>query len=223
MNILPFREIQNLFLKCLKEANIFDRPDSDGRLFEADDITKDNKRWLAIAAGVNKKEAGDLFFGNKSRAVKAEQPIRFHRTGEISLLFIVRPFDDDISKIHPLTLIMLFTKTIPWLEIRQAYIRASNLPENDKYIFNFRWEWDYDYARENPQEGWLKNWFNELGFNPAHPPSHLHINSNISIQNNPSSIRDGDLADDLRLATGNPNPLAFIISLSSWLKTLKVH
>ncbi|MEW6236094.1 MAG: hypothetical protein AB1656_11965 [Candidatus Omnitrophota bacterium] len=223
MNSLPFKEIQNLFLKCLKEANIFDRPDSDGRLFEAEDITKDNKRWLAVAAGVNKKEASELFFGNKSRAVKAEYPIRFHRSGEIRMLFIVRPFDSDLSKVQPLSLIMPFAKTIPWLEVRQAYLRVSNLPQNDKNIDNIRWEWDCNYFREKPQEFWLKGWFDELGFNPSHSPSHLHFNSNKSIQNNPSSIRDGDLADDLRLAIGNPNPLAFIISLALWIKTLQVR
>lgn len=222
MSSHQFKRIQSIFSKCLRDTELFDRGDRDSDLFESDTIKKDNAYWLSIAAGITKPTARDIFPSNPKRAEKAIIPIRFKQTCEISLFFVVRPFEGNLSNITPLSLItpFAFESGIPWLEIRNASIRVSNLPQNNKKIDNIRWEWDAEMAKNKPHEPWLRVWHAECGFNPAHPPSHLHLNSNVSSFDDSTTIRNGDLADDFRLSIGNPNPLALILSLASWLRTM---
>ena len=106
------------------------------------------------------------------------------------------------------------------MEIRIAYIRIYDIPENDNRLLNLRWEWDVQPAVQDPFEKWLKCWKSDCGFNPAHPPSHLHLNSEVFSSGGNKAIRPGDLERELRLAIGRPNPLAFLLSIGAWFRGL---
>lgn len=220
MSAHDLQTIQNTFTKCLKDSAVFRRPDSHGNYFEVNNLRKDNKDWLVVAAGIDESEAGDLFQGISKRAEKAVAPLRFGNSCEISILFVARPFSGEIvpnSKSFPFAV----QQGIPWIELREAYIRVWDLPDgNPQKLSNIRWEWDLSGRSDDPYEDWLREWKEEIGFNPSHSPSHLHFNTDRNTQENTSSVRSGDRLDDLRLAVGKPNPLALILSLAVWLRSL---
>lgn len=210
--------IQRTFQQCFKDIAIFERSDTDGQFFEVNDIQKDNRRWLVIAAGLNQAEAEDFFAGNPTRVQKSLVPLRYKSSCEISFLFVLRPSDQDPMYSNQTILVSPFapTQRIPWIEIRQAYVRILNIPDNETQLSSLRWEWDPVPAIRDPDEKWLRSWKYDCGFNPAHPPSHLHLNSKVLV---PGSIRrPGDLYNELRIAIGRPNPLAFIFSIAVWLR-----
>ncbi|RJP33791.1 MAG: hypothetical protein C4527_03695 [Candidatus Omnitrophota bacterium] len=211
--------IKSIFSKCLDDCAVFHRPDSDGRLFESEVIHKEDKHWLVMAAGLCESEARKWFSSNNQRAENALHPLRFKHACEISFLFIVRPISEERSQFNPLKLIVPFAvqHQIPYLEINQAYIRMWDFPDNPHKLLNLRWEWDARPAANHPYENWLKEWTHDIGFNPAHPSSHLHINTK---RLDPFTLRAGDLFGDLRLAIGHPNPLALIFSIAVWLRSL---
>ncbi len=211
--------IKNIFSKCLEDCAVFHRPDSDGKLFESEVIHKENKTWLVIAAGLCESEANKWFSGHKKRAENSIFPILFKQRCEISMLFVVRAYDGNSIYSNPMRLIVPFAiqQQIPYLEMSQAYVRIWGVPDNYHNLMNLRWEWDTRPTKNYPYEKWLRNWTYDIGFNPAHPPSHLHINTE---RLDPSKLRTGDLCEDLRLAIGNLNPLSFLFSLAVWLRTL---
>ncbi len=213
--------IQNTFVDCFSDSAVFDRREAEGNYFEADDIRKDNSHWLVIAAGLTDTEARSLFKGNTTRAKRASIPLRFMEKCEISVLFVARPFLGNAMDASSRCFIAPFApkRGMPWIELRQARVRISSLPPNRNSLQNFRWEYDCRQAKQQPLEGWLHRWNREFGFNPAHSPSHLHINSD---ELSPDETRPGDTIEDLRLAIGNPNPLVLIMSIAVWLRRILI-
>lgn len=212
--------IQRTFQQCFKDIAVFERSDTDGQFIEVDDIHKENRHWVVLAAGLDQTEAGNFFAGNRTKAERSLIPLRYKLTCKISLLFVLRPFEQDPMFTNQTILVSPFalTKGIPWIEIRQAYVRILDIPENDMKLSNLRWEWDPVPATSDPDEKWLRSWKYECGFNPAHPPSHLHLNSKPLAVG--SMMRPGDSPNELRMAIGRPNPLALIFSIAVWLRGL---
>ncbi len=214
--------IQETFQQCFRDIAVFERFGADGQFFEVNDFKKGNKRWLVIAAGIEDAEANEFFQGNPKRAKKSLLPLKFRDRCRISLLFLIRSFDEDPKYVNQTLLISPFAanRRIPYVEIRTAYIRIYDIPKNDNRLLNLRWEWDTKSAVQDPLEKWLICWKAECGFNPAHPPSHLHVNSEECNSDGNKAIRPGDLEKEFRLALGRPNPLAFLLSIGAWFRRL---
>ena len=224
MSVNDFGILQRTFIKCFKDIALFERIESDGRFFESNDIHKENKRWLVIASGISKTETKEFFRGNLNRSEKALEPLKFRMNCIFSFLFVLRPYNEeiDISNTTETDYIAPFAPNqgISYVLIRNGYIRISDFPENNNSIKNLRWEWDIRKALENPNEKWLNYWKSECGFNPAHPPSHLHINSEYSFSIDRTKQRAIESDIEFRLAVGKPNPLAIILSIATWLRKL---
>lgn len=222
MDAQSLQTVQNTFEKCFRDSAIFIRSGFSGRYFEADEVRWDNKSWIVIAAGLDEGQAGKVFRGNQNRAEKSLAPLYFRGACEMSLLFVARPFHGDPAEISPLSLVTPFApqQGIRWLELREAYIRLWGIPTNTQGLSNIRWEWDLDSVRDTPRERWLRDWTTDLGFNPAHSPSHLHLNSTRIETGQGSHFRFDDSPHELRLAIGRPNPLALILSIAVWLRSL---
>ena len=212
--------IQKTFQQCFKDVAVFERSDTDGRFIEVDDIHKENKHWVVIAAGLSQSEAEEFFAGNRTKAERSLIPLRYKSTCRISLLFVLRPFEQDPMYVNQTILVSPFaiTRGIPWIELRHAYVRILEIPENDANLSSLRWEWDPVPSIRDPDEKWLRPWKHDCGFNPAHPPSHLHVNSIPLAQ--ASLMRPGDSPNELRMAIGRPNPLALILSIAAWFRGL---
>lgn len=215
-------QIQNLFERCFCEALVFKRQEHGGAFFETEVINKDHKDWLVLAAGLDQKIASRFFSGNPGKIRRASIPIRYKNACEISFLFMMHPLTDSEPKTALLKLITPLStdSDAPWVEIRQAYFKIDGIPNNEHRLFNLRWEWDTKESQSPPFEKWLTPWKNKLGYNPAHSPSHLHINC---ADNDVDELRDpraGDTSHELRLAMGLHNPLALILSFAVWLRTL---
>lgn len=214
--------IQRTFQQCLKDISIFGRFDTDGQFFEVNDIQKENRRWLVIAAGIEEAEADQLFSGYQRRAQDSLIPLKYRSTCRVCLLFILRPFDQELRYQKQTTLVSPFcsSRGIPWVEIRQAYVRIFDIPNNANKLQNIRWEWEIGPALQSPLEKNLQPWKDNCGFNPAHPPSHLHLNSIVYETNAHLKRETSDPETELRLAIGRPNPLAFLLSIAVWLQRL---
>ena len=122
------------------------------------------------------------------------------------------------TKIHPqifLTRLSLLSE-IQWIELEKSYIRINNISENQNRMQSIRFDWSTDYRHQNTQEDWLKEWQDLVGFNPAHPPCHVHINPNHAEPG--ERMSEGD--QELRLCAGNSSILAVMLSLFSWLKAI---
>ncbi|MFQ5640353.1 MAG: hypothetical protein ACE5IR_20430 [bacterium] len=162
--------IQKTFVQCFKDIAVLERFDSDGQYFETNDIHKERKRWLVIAAGVNDSEAKELFSAIPKRAEKALIPLNYRSVCKISILFVLRPYKNDLKQVPQSTLVAPFApkKGIPLIEIRQSYVRILNFPDNKNKLNNVRWEWDLVSSFDYPTEKWLRKWKDDCGFNPAH-------------------------------------------------------
>lgn len=215
-------EIQKTFQQCLRDIAVFERFNSDGQFFESNDFQKKNKRWLVVAAGLEESEADELFSGNPKRAQKSLAPLRYRNACKISLLFIIRPYEEDLRDLKQTLFVSPFAanRGIPYVEILLGYIRIFDIPENNCRLSNLRWEWDAQSSLKEPIERWINCWKSECGFNPAHPPSHLHLNSEVFVSGRGKTIRASDLEGELRLAIGRPNPLAFLLSFAAWVRRL---
>ncbi len=87
-------------------------------------------------------------------------------------------------------------------------------------IHSLRWELDNVQALQDPRESWLTEWRRYLGFNPAHPASHLHINAIPFVPNTESNERIEHSPQEIRLGIGVPNPLGLVLSIAAWLRAL---
>lgn len=222
MSEYKLSHIQRIFHKCLKDAAVFERSVTDGQFFETNDIEKERKRWLVIAAGIDKREASDLFIGNRGRAERSLTPLTFKDGCKVSILFILRPLEEDLYNSQDGILAVPFASSnkIPWVEMSRSYVRILDIPENNSRLTNVRWEWDIEVSSRDPIEPWLNCWKNDCGFNPAHPPSHLHLNSTVLEDVGYKKRGDGGVNNDLRLAMGNVNPLAFLLSIAMWFRRI---
>lgn len=214
---MEFTIIQRIFESCLAGSAVFERDSSGGQLFEADVIRRENKRWIAIAAGVSQTEAQDIFAANSGRAERATIPLRTLRIGgSVSFLFVLRTSRFPIEQHDPTNQIAHFAPSegIPLVEIREGFFRIRDLEDNRNTVKCLRWELDAVASRRDPMEPWLHNSASLLGYNPAHSPSHLHINSYGEDEMNAPVDPDSDL----RLCVGVVNPLALVLSIAAWLR-----
>lgn len=214
---MEFRIIQRIFESCLQSAAVFERDSSGGQLFEADVIRRENKNWIAIAAGVSQPEANDIFAANSGRAERATIPLRtLGIRGSASFLFVLRTSRFPIEQHDPMSQIAHFAPSggIPLVEVRDGYFRIRDMEENRNTVNSLRWELDAVQSRRDPMEPWLFTPAYLLGYNPAHSPSHLHINS----YDEEEMTTPVEPASDLRLCVGVLNPLALVLSIAAWLR-----
>ena len=210
--------IQRNFDFCLRAASVFERDAPGNQLFEAETLTIAGQKWLVLAAGLDESVAAKKFPAHSSRAERATIPLRTTRGAQASLLFIVRPSEFPIRGDNsPLNHVTWFapSETVPLIEVREAFFRIQDLPENANRIQSLRWEVDTVSARETPLEDWLRVPARLLGHNPAHCPSHLHINSPLQEDQHG---RPMESRADLRFGCGPANPLAVILSIAAWLR-----
>ncbi len=203
---------------CLRATSVFDRDVAGASLFESDELRKENKQWLVVAAGINRALAHDVFPVHNQKAERATTPVRLLGGGEMSFLFLLRPADFPLGGVEALRQVVDFAprRGIPLVEIREASWRISIDWDNDHRLENLLWEFDLARSRGTPMEARLRDWRDVLGFNPAHPPSHLHING-AAANDIDSRGRASHPMTDLRLAVGMPNPLALFLSLAAWI------
>jgi hypothetical protein len=108
---------------------------------------------------------------------------------------------------------------VPFVEIKEGRISFDFGPlDTRSSLFNFRWEVDARQSGDPPLEDWLRGWWSSLGYSPAHPPSHLHFNSQLKPSSGRSQGLDEPAENSLRLALGDPNTIAFLLSVAAWVR-----
>ncbi len=213
-------DVTKVFAACMKDASVFDRDAPGGNLFEVERIKKERRDWLAIAAGVPGSEADSLFPSNSARAERATIPLSILGGGQASFFFVLRPLSRFPEASVPFERMAHFSPgdDIPFVEIRAAYFRLSDMPGGDNGLSHLRWEFDLTTGHQDPMEDWLRLWKGRLGCNPGHPPSHLHFNAPPADAETLASGRSPPSSPQLRLAVGVPNPLTMIFSVAVWLR-----
>jgi hypothetical protein len=208
--------IQKLFEQAFRDAAVFQR-DVEGRsLIEFGIRRRSGADWLVIAAGVTEAEAQEAFEKSGKRAERATVPLRIMSGGEASVYLECRiPIQTSNNRF-----VVDFAPgmDIPVIELASSYVRLSSL-ENEKGITTLRWELDVRAGDSDPVEKSLATWRKILGANPAHPSSHLHINS-LTLDEMDGDLGESSALGELRLAVGIPNPLALVLSLGTWLARL---
>jgi hypothetical protein len=213
-----------IFGRCLAEAEIFRRDVPSKALFDwVEKEEGDGSRWALIAAGISEGMAEAHFKRGSQRARGATIPLRVVGGGQAEILLQMSPIEWPSS--HPKTAAFLAhyapREKIPFIEIAKGRISLDfDVPDSRLGLFNVRWEVDPSGAGRPPREDWLRDWWNILGSNnPAHPSSHLHFNSQPRAPAGERSWGWHEPAEnDLRLAIGDPNPLAFLLSVATWIR-----
>jgi len=218
--MMTLDDVSKVFAACMRDAQVFERDVQSSSLFEMETIKKESKTWLAVAAGVTDEESGQVFPSSSIRAERATLPLNILGGGQASFFFVLRPMQFPIEKSSTFTRLAHFAPSdgIPLVEIREAYFRLSNLPEDDNRLNHLRWELDFSVSRDDPKEDWLQPWMKRIQYNPAHPPSHVHFNSPPLDADSAGRHRSDHSPSELRLAVGVPNPLAMILSLTVWIR-----
>ncbi len=215
---MSFDTIKRLFDACFTDAAIFERDRSGSAFFEIDKLRKHKQDWTVIAAGVSERLAKEFFPNNQGRRDRAEIPVNIIGGGQLSFAFVLRAINKlDLSESNAeFTTTFAPQRGIPFIQLQDSFLRLSNLSDNESRLTHLRWELDSTDAFQQPQEPWLHDWKDILRFNPAHPPSHLHINQTPSEDYESSRESGTHSPAELRLAVGVPNPLAIILSLATW-------
>ena len=213
-------DLSRVFAACMRDAQVFERDVPGGSLFEVERLRKENKNWLAVAAGITREESSVVFPANPARRERATIPLNILGGGQASFFYILRPLRFPIEQPSTFTLAAHFAPRddIPLVEIREAYFRLSNLPGDDNRLNHLRWELDSRTGHEEPKEEWLRPWMRRIQCNPAHPPSHIHFNAPPVDAESIGRDRPNHGRSELRLAVGVPNPLAMILSLAAWIR-----
>jgi len=204
----------------MRDAQVFDRDVASGSLFEVDSLKKEDKRWLALAAGITEEESSTVFPANPSRAERATIPLSVLGGGQVSFYFVLRPTAFPIEGLATFSRTAQFAprEGIPLVEVRDAYFRLSNLPRDDNRLNHLRWELDLTTAHQDPIEEWLRPWMDRIRYNPGHAPSHIHFNAPPLDAEAVGRDRLEHSPSELRLAVGIPNPLALILSIAAWIR-----
>jgi hypothetical protein len=211
-----------IFGRCLAEAEIFHRDVPSKTLF--DWIVREEKgglRWAILAAGISEETAESHFKRGSQRASDATIPLQVAGGGRAEILLQMRPIEWPNSHPKGASFLAYYVPDeIPLVEIAKGRISLDfDVPASRVGLFNLRWEVDPREAGKPPREEWLRGWWQALGSNPAHPASHLHFNSQPKA---PAGERswgwDEPAENDLRLAIGDPNPLAFVLSVATWVR-----
>jgi hypothetical protein len=222
VNTYKLSIIQETFSRCLRDTALFSRAVVGNHLFEVNNVRKDMKQWVVLAAGLNDFDAAQFFKDNPSRALRAKEPLTITQTGcKVSALFILSSFEENTVAYDKIDRIAPFApgNAVPFVEVRAAKLKVEGIPDNELGIANLRWDFDLMSSFNPPMEKWAQPWQKICGFNPTHAASHFHINSSED-EHVSGPERPGDNILDLRIATGLPNPLALVISLSTWLSSL---
>lgn len=219
---MNFAEIRQQFSNCFAAAEVFERDSATGTCFEVDRIRKRKRDWLAVAAGVSEALARELFPDNRGRQERAQLPVNILGGGELSFAYILRSIGETELNKAGAEFVTTFApkRGIPFVELQDSFFRLSNLPGENIRLAHLRWELDSTNAFQQPQESWLHPWREVLIFNPAHPPSHLHINQRPLEDYESSRDASTHSPGELRLAVGVPNPLALILSVAAWIRRL---
>jgi hypothetical protein len=212
-----------IFERCLREAAVFSRNVPNRSLIEwVEKEERDGSRWAILAAGVSDKTAGRSFKPGSEQAGNATIPLQVSGGGRAEILLQMRPIEWPSSLPGSTRFVAHYAlgERISLIEILKGRISVDfDLPEGKFGLFNLRWEVDAREAGRPPREQWLGDWWRALGYNPAHPPSHLHFNSQPKA---PAGERSGvweePAENELRLAIGDPNPIAFLLSVASWVR-----
>lgn len=215
---LSFDTIKKQFAAAFVDAGIFGRDSASGTFFEVEKIRLSNQNWLAVAAGVSESLSKKCFPNNSGRQQRAELPVNIMGGGQLSFAFILRSIEMAELPNPNAEFVTTFApkRGVPFIEMQDSFFRLSNLPENVSRLTHFRWELDSTSAFQHSHESWLHPWKDALGFNPAHPPSHLHINQTPLDDYESSRDASTHSPAELRLAVGVPNPLALILSVAAW-------
>jgi hypothetical protein len=218
MDIHKFRIIEDTIFECLHSSGTFKRAIPDIPILEVNDIMKDNKRWIVFAAGIGPIEANELFAGDNKRKERSKLPLLSNNDTSVSIKLIIRPFESESISIKELPFVTAFApkRGLPLIELRSAKIKFEGIPKNDHGLQNLRWDFDPINSFNEPVEKWLISWYKDIGFNPVHCYSHLHMNY-TPISETENNKRAGDAVSGLRLTVGTPNPISLILSLSTWL------
>jgi len=202
--------------ECFDEAEVFESTHEAGHFFESEVVNG----WLCVAAGIEGQRAQRYFAKNGAKQSRAETKIHVEGGGLLSFALKLRKFDPANMDYDIGNRITSFAphRKVPSIELDDGFFRIQDLTPGDDHISHLRWDFDAGNAYQQPQEAWLRHWKDIVGFNPAHPVSHLHLNqtpldhyqSNRDAQTHPSN--------DFRLATGVPNPLAWLMSIAAWLR-----
>jgi hypothetical protein len=221
------KKMVGIFEQCLRTAEVFSRDVPNKSPFEWNEREeRDGSHWAVLAAGISDEAAERYFKKDSQRAEQATIPVKISGGGQATILLQIRPSEWSNSRPEPGGFFSHYAPAegIPCVEILKGQIHLD-LPENDLGLFNLRWEVDPTQSGKPPLEDWLKEWRQTLGYNPAHPTSHLHFNSQPKGPTGDRSWGSEEPAEnDLRLAIGDPNPLAFLLSVASWVRrTLKVR
>ncbi len=211
-----FDRIQSHVEGCLQQAGVFERTVDGLQLFEVEIVERANAKWLVLAAGITESESWE-YFPDEHKREHAVVPMQVSPCGQASLLLIVRP-QESAASLVPGKYVTDFSTDVGWVEMRQGcYLRVDGLER--PAVQQVRWELDPVEGFKPPKETWLRPWASLIGCNPAHAPSHWHINSPPIEEPGPRHRRRVITPPELRLATGLPNPLLLILSLANWLRT----
>ena len=209
--------LQKQFDKCLRDTVVFSRDTEAGNIVEFETYRKGQRDWLVVAAGIWRSESDRYFSRSSGRRDRAVIPLQLSGGARASMLYVVRPWDapPPPSVCGP-PFVTTFDENVEFLEVEVAYVRLWDLARPGCHTL--RWELDGDSLQDSPLEPWLRPWRAVLRCNPAHPSSHLHVNT-PALDEDPAA-RDSQerLTTDLRLAVGIPNPLALLLSLAAWLR-----
>ncbi|MGP0067872.1 MAG: hypothetical protein ACLQGP_30290 [Isosphaeraceae bacterium] len=213
-------EILNL---CLHRAEVFSRDVPNKSLIERTEIEeKDGSRWAILAAGLSDEVAERYFKPGSERVGHATIPLRVSGGGHAEILMQMRPIEWPNPCPGSTRFVAHYApgEKIPFVEIAKGRISLDfDIPDGKFGLFNLRWEVDAREAGKPPLEDWLRSWWRTLEYNPAHPSSHLHLNSRpkASAVERSRGLEDPG-ENDLRLAIGDPNPLAFLLSVAAWVR-----
>src|SRR5258708_2794698 len=114
-------KIADTFVECFQDAGVFERS-SGGTIVETDVVRKENKKWIAVAAGIDHDAANDLFPHNSKRAERASEPVTIIPDGQLSLLLVLRPVSLPFEKATDLENVTTFSpaKGVPFVQLRQG-------------------------------------------------------------------------------------------------------
>lgn len=211
-----FDRIHRHLEDCLWQSGIFERIVDGAQLFDVEIVKRANSNWLVIAAGIADSESAE--FVQKHRQDRATIPMQITPQGQGRVLLIVRPKLDELDGSRR-KYVTQFSEDVGDIEIYQgSYIRFDNI--DSPVIQQIRWELDPVQGHKSPMETWLLPWESIVGCNPAHAPSHWHINSPpIEVRGRRGQSR-AIRTPELRMAAGLPNPLLLLLSVADWLKSL---
>ena len=211
-----FEQMQRHLEGCLLQSSVFERTIEGAQLFDVDMVDKAGVKWLVIAAGISDVEARSYIQSHHRE--RATVPMQLTPQGQASILLIIRPWPPS-TPYDDTKYITYFSVDVGVIELYQgSYVRIDNI--ESPAIRQIRWELDAVAGHRPAIEPWLRGWECVVRCNPAHAPSHWHINSPPIVQLGRRDQHRTIVPPELRIATGLPNPLLLLLSIANWLRSL---